>query len=76
MATGINPQDTIVSVAIDYPLNTNDKPGDGAWAFWGAQQGNIYTSNENTIYLGMAFRFLLSEGEVSSTYIAVLSFFK
>jgi hypothetical protein len=74
MATGINPQDTIVTVTIDNHLNTTDEIGNGSSAFWGSSQGNIYESDQNTIYLGMAFIALLApEGEIARTYIAVLS---
>ena len=51
MATGIDPQDTIVKIAIDYSPTTQDAAGKGNIAYIGTHEGDIFESTEDTRYL-------------------------
>lgn len=69
-ATGISASDTIVTLLYDYPLTTED--GGDTRLYMGSQNGFIYESFKNNLYLTATLLTIFGDGEVASIFGAYL----
>jgi len=69
-ATGIPASDTTVTLIYDYPLTTED--GGDPRLYMGSQNGYIYQSFKNNLYLTATLLTIFGDGEVASIFGAYL----